>query len=388
MPPKTNSQIITCKAAVCWGEGEEVKVEEIQVDPPKSGEVRVKMLCASLCHTDVLCCQGFPVPLFPRVLGHEGVGIVESIGEGVTDLGEGDIVVPTYLGECRLCENCMSGKTNLCQTYPLQAFTGLLPDASSRMSINNGGRGGGGGGQIMLYHFLSCSTWSEYTVIDAHYVVKIDPRIPLPHASFLSCGFATGFGAAWKEAKVRKGNTVAVLGLGAVGLGVMEGARMQGATRIIGVDINDTKREKGMAFGMTDFINPRDSDKSISELVMEVTGGLGVDYSFECTGVAALVNQSIESTKIGVGMAILLGAGTQKTVEINFFPLLGGRGLKYSVFGGIKVQSDLPFIVDKCINKEIKKIDELLTHEVELEDINRAFELLKKPDCLKVLINF
>ncbi|KAI8540599.1 hypothetical protein RHMOL_Rhmol09G0275700 [Rhododendron molle] len=292
--PKTNSQIITCKAAVCWGEEEEVKVEEIQVDPPKSGEARIKMLCASICHTDVLCCKGFPLPLFPRVLGHEGVGIVESIGEGVRELGEGDMVVPTYLGECGTCENCMSGKTNLCQTYPLQAFTGLLTDGTSRMSINDGG----GGGQTRLYHFLSCSTWSEYTVVDAHYIVKIDPRIPLPHASFISCGFATGFGAAWKEAKVQKGNTVAVLGLGAVGLGVMEGARTRGATRIIGVDINDTKREKGMAFGMTDFINPRDSDKSISELVMGVTGGLGVDYSFECTGVAALVNQCIESTKI------------------------------------------------------------------------------------------
>lgn len=359
-------------------------MEEIQVDPPKSGEARIKMLCASICHTDVLCCKGFPLPLFPRVLGHEGVGIVESIGEGVRELGEGDMVVPTYIGECGTCENCMSGKTNLCQTYPLQAFTGLLTDGTSRMSINDGG----GGGQTRLYHFLSCSTWSEYTVVDAHYIVKIDPRIPLPHASFISCGFATGFGAAWKEAKVQKGNTVAVLGLGAVGLGVMEGARTRGATRIIGVDINDTKREKGMAFGMTDFINPRDSDKSISELVMGVTGGLGVDYSFECTGVAALVNQCIESTKIGVGMSILIGAGTQKTVEINFFPLLGGRALKYSVFGGIKVQSDLPFLVDKCINKEIEKIDELLTHEVQLEDVNKAFELLKKPDCLKVLINF
>ncbi|KAA8533448.1 hypothetical protein F0562_031118 [Nyssa sinensis] len=187
---KSSAQTITCKAIVCWSAGEPVKVEEIQVEPPKSSEVRIKMLCASLCHTDVLCCKGFPLPLFPRVLGHEGVGMVESIGGGERQI--------------------------ICQTYPLQAFTGLMPDGTSRMSI----------GAQKLYHFLSCSTWSEYTVVDANYVVKIDSRIALPHASFISCGFATGFGAAWKEAKLQKGSSVAVLGLGAVGLGVIEGARV------------------------------------------------------------------------------------------------------------------------------------------------------------------
>ncbi|KAL7183354.1 hypothetical protein ACSBR2_025707 [Camellia fascicularis] len=243
--------------------------------------------------------------------------------------------------------------------------------------------------EVNDYHFLSCSTWSEYTVINIHYIVKIDPRIALPHASFISCGFSTGFGAAWKEAKVEKGSTVAVLGLGAVGLGVIAGAQTQGAGRIIGVDTNKKKREKGVAFGMTDFINPSEhSKKSISELVTELTGGLGVDYCFECTGVGALVNETVESIKPGLGIAILLGAGTHKSVEINFMPLLSGRALKYSVFGGIKVQSDLPVIVDKCINKEIDNMDELLTHEVQLEDISSVFEVLKKPDCVKVLINF
>ncbi|CAL5344279.1 unnamed protein product [Camellia sinensis] len=319
---KANSQeVITCKAVVCWAAGEAVKVEEIHVDPPKSYEVRFKMLCASLCHTDILCCNGFPDPLFPRVLGHEGVGKVK-----------GDMVVPTFVAECGKCKNCRSGKTNLCLTYPLSAsFTGLFPDGSSRMSTNGGQR---------LYHFLSCSTWSEYTVINIHYIVKIGPRIALPHASFISCSFSTGFGAAWKEAKVEKGSTVAVLGLGAVGLGVIAGAQTQGAGKIIGVDTNKKKREKGVAFGMTDFINP---------------------------------NQ-------GVGIAILLGAGTHKSAEINFMPLLSGRAMKYSVFGGIKVQSDLPVIVDKCINKEIDNMDELLTHEVQLEDISSVFEVLKKPD--------
>ncbi|KAK2977228.1 hypothetical protein RJ640_028433 [Escallonia rubra] len=366
---------VAMAAVVCWeaGGGEAVKVEEIEVDPPKWGEVRIQMLFASLCHTDVLCCHGFPVPLFPRVLGHEGVGMVESVGEGVTEIREGDIVIPTYLGECRECENCRSEKTNQCQTYPLQAFTGLMQDDTSRMSIRGGGQ--------KLYHFLSCSTWSEYTVVSTNYVVKVDPRVSdFPLSSFLSCGFSTGFGAAWKEAKVEKGSSVAVV----------EGARLHGAAKIIGIDVNDNKRMKGEAFGMTDFINPRkhSDQKSIPELIKELTGGSGVDYSFECTGVPALVNDALEATKVGIGKMIMLGAGTQKSVEIDFVSLLGGRTFKYSVFGGIKVQSDLPIIIRKCINKEIEKLDELLTYEVHLEDINRAFELLKEPDCIKVLIKF
>ncbi|XP_022878060.1 alcohol dehydrogenase-like 1 isoform X2 [Olea europaea var. sylvestris] len=372
------SQMITCRAVVCWEANETPKVEEIQVDPPKSGEVRVKMLFASLCHTDVLACKGFPSPVFPRVLGHEGVGIVESIGEGVSKLREGDIVIPTYLGECGECENCRTGKTNLCQTYPLQAFTGLMTDGTPRMSCR---------GQ-KLYHFLSCSTWSEYTTIDANYVVKIDSRISMPHASFLSCGFTTGFGAVWKEAKVPKGSTVAVLGLGAVGLGVIEGARVHGAAQIIGIDKNESKQAIADAFGMTDFINPTNSDKSISDLVKEVTGGLGVDYCFECTGVAQLVNETLEATKVGIGTMIMLGAGTQKSMEINFSTVLCCRTFKYSIFGGVKVQSELPVVIDKCVKGDIKNIGELLTHQVQLEEISHAFELLKEPKCVKVLIEF
>ncbi|KAK6117490.1 hypothetical protein DH2020_009531 [Rehmannia glutinosa] len=362
-------------AAVIWKENEAPKLEDIQVEAPKSGEVRVKMLFASICHTDVLGCRGFPTPVFPRVLGHEGVGMVESIGGGVKHLKEGDIVIPTYLGECGACENCRSGKTNLCQTYPLQAFTGLMGDGTSRMWVK---------GQP-LYHFLSCSTWSDYTVVDANYCVKIDSRMPLPHASFLSCGFTTGFGAVWKEAKVHEGSTVAVLGLGAVGLGVIEGARVHGAARIIGIDINESKRAVGEAFGMTDFINPKhttspgdDNHKSISELVKQLTGGSGVDYSFECTGVPKLVNEALETTKVGIGKMMMLGAATEKSVEIDFVTLLSCRTFKYAVFGGVKVQSDLPL--------EIQNLDALLTHQFPLEDINRGFELLKEPHCVKILI--
>ncbi|GMY07721.1 alcohol dehydrogenase-like 1 isoform X1, partial [Fagus crenata] len=334
------AQIITCKAVVCWGIGEPVKVEEIQVDPPKSSEVRVKILYASVCHTDILYTKGFPIPLFPRVLGHEGVGMVESLGDEVTDLKEGDIVIPTFLGECQECENCLSRKTNLCLKYPVPTG-GLMPDDTSRMTVKG----------KKLYHTFTCSTWSEYMVVDTNYVVKLDPSISLPHASFISCGFSTGLGGAWKEAQVEKGSTVVVLGLGAVGLGAIEGARIQGAAKIIGIDTNDRKRIKGKAFGMTDFINPNEYDKSISELVKELTGGLGVDYCFECTGVPPLVNEALQATKMGKGETIVIGAGSDPTIQINLLPLLFGGNLRGSIFGGLKAKTDFPIVVEKCKNK-------------------------------------
>ncbi|KAK2997793.1 hypothetical protein RJ639_025579 [Escallonia herrerae] len=440
---KPSATAVTCTAAVVWKSGEPVKVEQIQVDPPKASEVRIKMICASLCHTDILCCNGLPVvstslllhfpkvislfyfllnahgtfcinsnifflfvdqPLFPRIPGHEGVGVtrnisqsfpsllvtnpkkpdkfpecstVESVGENVRGLKEGDVVMPLYLGECGGCLNCKSGKTNLCHAYPLN-FNGLMPDGTSRMSV---------GGE-KIYHHFSCSTWSEYVVIDSNYVVKVDPRMVLPHASFLACGFTTGYGAAWREVDVKKGSTVAVLGLGAVGLGVVEGARVQGAARIIGVDLNDLKREKGEAFGMTEFINPKNSaGKSVSDLLKEATGGLGVDYCFECTGVVPLLDEAIEASKVGLGTVVLIGAGLETSGNIKLIPLLCGRTLKGSIYGGVRPQSDLPTIIDKCINKEIQ-LDELLTHEVSIHEINKAFGLLKQPDCVKVLIKF
>ncbi|KAK4572138.1 hypothetical protein RGQ29_030525 [Quercus rubra] len=325
---KRDLLIITCK--------------EVQVEPPKSSEVRVKILYASVCHTDLIFIKGFPIPLFPRALGHEDVGVVESVGEEVTDLKEGDLVIPTSLGECEDCENCF----------------GLMPDDTSRMSIR---------GQ-RLYHAFTCSTWSEYMVVDTNYVVKLDPTISLPHACFLSCGFSTGFGAAWKDAKVESGSTVAVLAI--------QGARVQGAAKIIGIDTNERKKTKGTAFGMTDFIDPNDNNKSISQLIKELTGGLGVDYCFECTGVPPLINEALQATK----MEII-------TVQVNFLALLFGGTLKGSILRGLKFKTDIPVIIDKCKNKEIQ-LDELLTHEVLVEDIDKAFENMKQPDCVKVLVKF
>ncbi|RDY04225.1 Alcohol dehydrogenase-like 1 [Mucuna pruriens] len=382
--PET-SQVITCKAAICWGLGMAVTVEEIQVDPPKATEVRVKMLCASICSTDISSIKGFPHSNFPIALGHEGIGVIESVGDQVTNLKEGDVVIPTYVGECQECENCVSGESNLCLTYPVR-MTGLLPDNTSRMSIR---------GQ-RLYHVLSCATWSEYMVSDANYVLKVDPTIDPAHASFISCGFSTGFGAAWKEAKVQSGSTVAVFGLGAVGLGffllilrlvlqAVIGAKMQGATRIIGVDKNEKKREKGEAFGMTHFINPGDSNKSASELVKELSGGMGVDYSFECTGVSTLLSECLEATKVGTGKAILIGVGSEPILPLGLFSILFGRTLKGSIFGGLKAMSDLSVVANKGHKKEFP-LQELFTHEVTLVDINKAFELVKQPNCVKVVI--
>ncbi|KAL8141555.1 hypothetical protein V2J09_014587 [Rumex salicifolius] len=369
--------VITCKGIVCWGPGEKPKLEEIEVDAPRSSEVRIKMVYASVCHTDLVLIQGYPAPqAFPRALGHEGVGEVESVGEGVTELKKDDMVIVTYVSECKECDNCkaINRHTNLCKKYPMLS-RGVMPDGTSRMRAQGKD----------LYGFLG-STWSQYVVAHAAYVVKLDSRLPLPHASFLSCGFSTGLGGAWFEAQVDEGSTVAVLGLGAVGLGVLQGAKIRGASRIIGIDKNPLKREKGELFGMTEFVNPsEESGKSISQIVMDLTGGEGVDYSFECTGVPALVNEALESTKAGRGVTVGIGAGGQQTTEVNTFSLISGRTLRGCIFGGIKIQSHFPLIVEKCLNKEIQ-LDHLLTHEITFDEMDTALEILKQPDCVKILI--
>nr|KYP68134.1 Alcohol dehydrogenase-like 2 [Cajanus cajan] len=278
------------------------------------------MLCASICHTDISGTKGFPHTNFPIALGHEGVGVIESVGDQVTNLKEGDVVIPTYIGECQECENCVSEETNLCVTYPVR-WTGLQPDNTSRMSVR---------GQ-RLYHILSCSTWSEYMVSDANYVLKVEPTIDPIHASFISCGFSTGFGAAWKEAKVESGSIVAVFGLGAVGLG----------NNLICL----------CQFFLTSIHDDND-----------------------------LV------TCVGTGKAIVIGAGTEPILPLGLLAILLGRTLKGSIFGGLKATSDLSVIANKCHKKEFP-LQELLTHEVPLADINKAFELLKQPNCVKVFMN-
>ncbi|XP_059654359.1 alcohol dehydrogenase 1-like [Cornus florida] len=293
----------------------------------------------------------------------------------VIEFKEGDLVIPTFLGECKQCENCKSGQTNVCTTYPMPMH-GLMPDNTTRMSL---------GGQ-KLYHLFSCSTWSKYTVANVNYVVKIDHRnMPLAHASFISCGFTTGLGAPWKECKAGEDSSVAVFGLGTVGLGAIQGASMQGASRIIGIDKNEVKAAKGQVFGMTDFINPDKYDKSIAELTREGTGGSGADYCFECTGAPPLVAEVLDDVKPRRGTLVQMGVGPKPAMEVLFSTLLQGRTVKGYAFGGIESKSELPIVVDKCANKEIN-LDELLTHEISLDEIDQPLDLLKKPDCVKVLI--
>lgn len=303
---------------------------------------------------------------------------MESVGEGVGGLKEGDMVIPTFLGECRKCANCKSSRTNHCQKYPMALHGLMAPDMTSRMSAR--GR--------RLYHMFTCSTFAEYTVVNASYVVKVDPRLPPADASLLSCGFSTGYGAVWKEAKVEEGSSVAVFGLGGVGMGAIVAAKLLGASKIIGVDVNERKREKAQAFGMTDFVNPKelaDVDKTVVERIRDMTGGEGVDYSFECSGAAPLIGQALEVTVQSRGVTIVAGATAAKTVEISPMHLLMGKALKGSIFGGLRPPSDVPSIVAKCVNKEIQ-LEEMVTHHFDLENISEAFEMLKEPECLKVVI--
>ncbi|XP_047975020.1 8-hydroxygeraniol oxidoreductase-like [Salvia hispanica] len=375
MADNTTPRAITCKAAVVWNPSEPLKVEEVQVDPPNSTQVRVKMLYASMCHTDITYWNGHNyAPLFPRILGHEGAGVIESVGGEVKDLKVGDNVMLLYVGECGECSNCASEKTNLCSRYPLLA----TDDGTSRI-YSKGQR---------IYRMFGSSTWAEYAVMESNYVVKVDPRMPLSHACLLTCGFTTGYGGVWKGLKVEKGSSVAVLGLGAVGLGAVKASQIIGASKIFGIDVNDMKRDKAIAFGVTDFVNPKHSGKPISQLILEATDGLGVDYCFECTGVASVINEATASTKMGVGETLLIGFPPERKVELNLVPMIFGRTLKGTNFGGVKIHSDLPKIVEKCINKEIN-LGDLITHEVSLADINKGFmEYMKQPNCVKVIIKF
>ncbi|CAH2040827.1 unnamed protein product [Thlaspi arvense] len=289
MPVEMAGKVITCKAAVAWGPGLPLVIEEVRVDPPQKMEVRIKILFTSICHTDLSAWQGEneDQQVYPRIFGHEASGIVESVGEGVGDMKEGDHVVPIFNGECGDCVYCKCEKTNLCEKFRVNPFKSVMVnDGRSRFSTKHG---------EPIYHFLNTSTFSEYTVLDSACVVKVEPQVPLKKMTLLSCGVSTGVGAVWNSANVKAGSTVAIFGLGAVGLAVAEGARARGASKIIGVDINSEKFTKGKAMGITDFFNPKDVDKPVREKISEITGG-GVDYSFECAGNLDVLREAFLST--------------------------------------------------------------------------------------------
>ncbi|XP_010448937.1 PREDICTED: alcohol dehydrogenase-like 5 [Camelina sativa] len=371
---------IRCKAAISRKPGEALVIEEIYVDPPQPYEVRIKILCTSLCHTDYTFCKldSGPLARFPRILGHEAVGVVESIGEHVDGFQLNDVVLPVFHPHCEECRDCKSSKSNWCARFA----DDLLPNTrrygmTSRFKDSFGKE---------IYHFLFVSSFSEYTVVDIAHLVKLSSEIPVNKAALLSCGVSTGVGAAWKVADVEEGSTIAVFGLGTVGLAVAEGARLRGAGKIIGVDLNPDKFELGKKFGVTDFINPAlCGEKKISEVIKEMTRG-GVDYSFECVGLPSLLTEAFNSTRTGSGKTVVLGIDKDLTpTSLGCLDLFRGRHICGSMFGGLKPKLDIPILVDHYLKKELN-LDSFITHELKFEEINKAFDLLVQGKSLRCIL--
>uniref|UniRef100_A0A2C9U3A8 alcohol dehydrogenase n=1 Tax=Manihot esculenta TaxID=3983 RepID=A0A2C9U3A8_MANES len=373
----TAGKVIRCKAAVAWEAGKPLVIEEVEVAPPQANEVRLKILFTSLCHTDVYFWEAKGQnPLFPRIYGHEAGGIVESVGEGVTDLKPGDHVLPVFTGECKDCAHCKSEESNMCSLLRINTDRGvMLNDGKSRFSIKG----------KPIYHFVGTSTFSEYTVVHVGCLAKINPLAPLDKVCVLSCGISTGLGATLNVAKPPKGSTVAIFGLGAVGLAAAEGARIAGASRIIGVDVNSNRFEEAKKFGVTEFVNPQHHNKPVQEVIAEMTDG-GVDRSVECTGNVDAMTSAFECVHDGWGVAVLVGvphkAAVFKTHPIN---VLNERTLKGTFFGNYKPRTDLPSVVEKYMNKELE-LEKFITHSVPFSKINEAFELMLKAESLRCII--
>lgn len=375
----TEGKAIRCKAAVCRSPGEPLVIEEIEVEPPRAWEVRIKILCTSLCHSDITFWKMStgPIAVFPKILGHEAVGVVESVGENVEEVQEGDTVVPVFHPNCRECRDCKSQKGNGCSVFGNKWNPDMPRDATSRFKGANG---------EVLHHFLFVSSFSEYTVVDVAHVVKISSQFPVDKACLLSCGVSTGIGAAWKVGDIEEGSTVAIFGLGAVGLAVAEGARLRGASNIIGVDLNTEKFEIGKQFGVTDFINPSAcGEKNVSEVIKEMTDG-GADYCFECIGLASVMEDAYRSSREGWGKTVILGVEKHAApLALNTYFLLKGRSVIGSFFGGFKPKTDIPLLAEKYQDKELN-LDGFITHQVSFQDINKAFELLLEGKSLRCII--
>ena len=366
------------KAAVAWEAGKPLVIEEVDIEGPKAGEVLVRLVATGVCHTDAFTLSGDdPEGAFPVVLGHEGGGIVEEVGQGVTSVKPGDHVIPLYTPECGQCEFCRSGKTNLCQAIRVTQGQGVMPDGTSRFSV---------GGKKVL-HFMGTSTFSEYTVLPEIAVAKVNQEAPLEKVCLLGCGITTGIGAVLNTAKVEPGSTVAVFGLGGVGLSVIQGATMAKASRIIAVDINPEKEQMARQLGATDFVNPKDYDKPIQQVIVDLTNG-GVDYSFEAVGNVNLMRAALECCHKGWGESTIIGvAGAGQEISTRPFQLVTGRVWRGSAFGGVKGRSQLPGMVEQYMHGDIK-IDPFITHTMALEDINRAFDLMHEGKSIRAVIHY
>ncbi|MFM4911004.1 S-(hydroxymethyl)glutathione dehydrogenase/class III alcohol dehydrogenase [Aeromonas dhakensis] len=371
-------QSIKCKAAIAWGPGQPLSIEEIEVMPPQAGEVRVRIVATGVCHTDAFTLSGEdPEGVFPCILGHEGGGIVESVGEGVTSVKVGDHVIPLYTPECGECKFCKSGKTNLCQKIRTTQGKGLMPDGTTRFSKD---------GQP-IYHYMGTSTFSEYTVLPEISIAKVDPAAPLEEVCLLGCGVTTGIGAVMNTAKVKEGESVAIFGLGGIGLSAVIGARLAKAGRIIAIDINESKFELARKLGATDCINPNDYDKPIQEVIVELTDG-GVDFSFECIGNVKVMRAALECCHKGWGESVIIGvAGAGQEISTRPFQLVTGRVWRGSAFGGVRGRSELPSYVQRYMQGEFK-LDDFITHTMGLEQINEAFDLMHEGKSIRSVIHY
>lgn len=372
------AQVIKSRAAVAWKAGEPLKMETVDVMPPQAGEVRVKIIATGVCHTDAFTLSGDdPEGVFPAILGHEGGGIVESVGEGVTSVKVGDHVIPLYTAECGKCKFCTSGKTNLCSAVRETQGKGLMPDGTTRFSING----------EPIFHYMGTSTFSEYTVLPEISLAKVNPEADLKEVCLLGCGVTTGMGAVTNTAKVQEGDTVAIFGLGGIGLSAIIGATMAKAGRIIAIDINESKFDLAKKLGATDVVNPKDFDKPIQEVIVEMTDG-GVDYSFECVGNVQLMRSALECCHKGWGESIIIGvAGAGQEISTRPFQLVTGRVWKGSAFGGVKGRSELPDYVERYMQGEFK-LNDFITHTMGLEDINTAFDLMHEGKSIRTVIHY
>jgi|TARA_B100000965_G_scaffold366675_1_gene352034 S-(hydroxymethyl)glutathione dehydrogenase/alcohol dehydrogenase len=370
--------VIKSRAAVAFEANKPLEIVEVDVAPPKEGEVLVKIVATGVCHTDAYTLSGAdPEGLFPTILGHEGGGIVEAVGPGVTGLEVGDHVIPLYTAECGKCKFCTSGKTNLCGAVRETQGKGVMPDGTSRFSYK---------GQP-LYHYMGCSTFSEYTVLPEISLAKIPKEAPLDKVCLLGCGVTTGIGAVLNTAKVEEGATVAIFGLGGIGLAAIIGATMAKAGRIIAIDINPGKFDIAKQLGATDVVNPNDYDKPLQEVIIEMTDG-GADYTFECVGNVKLMRAALEACHKGWGESTIIGvAGAGEEISTRPFQLVTGRVWRGSAFGGVKGRTELPSYVEKAEKGEIP-LDVFITHEMKLEDINKAFDLMHEGKSIRSVIHF
>ncbi|MBA2377769.1 MAG: S-(hydroxymethyl)glutathione dehydrogenase/class III alcohol dehydrogenase [Rubrobacteraceae bacterium] len=364
------------KAAVAFEAEKPLSIETVQLEGPREGEVLVEVKATGICHTDEFTRSGAdPEGLFPAIMGHEGAGVVAEVGSGVTSVEPGDHVIPLYTPECRQCKSCLSQKTNLCTAIRSTQGQGFMPDGTSRFSLNGD----------TLYHYMGTSTFANYTVLPEIALAKVREDAPFEKICYIGCGVTTGVGAVVNTAGVEPGSNVVVFGLGGIGLNVLQGARMVGADKIIGVDLNPARKELGERFGMTHFVNPSEVEGDLVPYLVDLTDG-GADYSFECIGNVDVMRQALECCHRGWGVSVVIGvAGAGQEISTRPFQLVTGREWKGSAFGGARGRTDVPQIVDWYMDGKIE-IDPLITHTMPLEDINDAFDLMHKGESIRSVV--